>query len=425
MITVLVIGFLVLMLLNVPVSYAMGIASFAALWWAGLPLALVVQRMTTSVDSFVLLAVPLFILAGNLMARSGIARDLIAFALALFGRFRGGLAHANVGAATLMGGVTGSAVADASALGASLIPPMMRAGYPGSLAAAISACSSLITVLIPPSVPAIIFAVVTGTSVTDLLLAGVIPGLLMAAAMMGTTAFLARRGTMEEGRTAVPLRALGGVLRRSLVALAMPLVIIGSIRYGIATPTEAAVVAVAYALLAGLFYYRSIRLVHLPRIFLESTLTTGVVMLMIASANLYGLILTRGQVGVEAANFVTSLTTDKHLVLLGIVALYLAAGTVIDLGAGIIILVPVLFPVTQALGIDPVAFGTITVLALAIGLVTPPVGSSLFICCGIARAPLMAASAAALPYIAALTLVTVAIVFFPEIATWLPQQAKR
>lgn len=424
MVAVLVAGFVALLLLNVPVSFAMGLASLAALLVADLPPALVVQRMTTSVDSFVLLAVPLFLLTGNLMARSGIARDLIAFALAVLGRFRGGLAHANVGAAVLMGGVTGSAVADASSLGASLIPPMMRAGYSGALAAAISSCASLITVLIPPSVPAIIFAVVTGVSVTDLLLGGVVPGLLMAAAMMATTALIARREGLEEGRP-TPLREIGAVARRSAVALAMPLVIIGSIRYGIATPTEAAVVAVAYALLAGLFYYRTIKPRDLPAIFLESTLTTGVVMLMIATANLYGLILTRGQVGVEAARFVASLTTDKHLVLLAIVALYLVAGTVIDLGAGIIILVPVLFPVAQALGVDPVAFGIITVLALAIGLVTPPVGSSLFICCGIARVPLMAASRSALPYIAALTLVAVAIVFVPEIATWLPQQAKR
>lgn len=424
MVAILVVVFVTLLMLNVPVSFAMGLASLAALFWADLSPALVAQRMTTSVDSFVLLAVPLFLLTGNLMARSGIAGDLIAFALALLGRFRGGLAHANVGAAVLMGGVTGSAVADASSLGASLIPPMMRAGYSGALAAAISACSSLITVLIPPSVPAIIFAVVTGVSVTDLLLAGVIPGLLMAVAMMLTTALIARREGLEEGRQ-MPLRQIGVVTRKSLVALAMPLVIIGSIRYGVATPTEAAVVAVVYALLAGLLYYRTIKPRDLPAIFLESTMTTGVVMLMIATANLYGLILTRGQVGVEAARFVTELTTDKHLVLLAIVALYLVAGTVIDLGAGIIILVPVLFPVTQALGIDPVAFGIITVLALAIGLVTPPVGSSLFICCGIARVPLMSASRAALPYIAALTLVTVAIVFFPEIATWLPQQAKR
>ena len=424
MVAILVVVFVTLLMLNVPVSFAMGLASLAALFWADLSPALVVQRMTTSVDSFVLLAVPLFLLTGNLMARSGIAGDLIAFALALLGRFRGGLAHANVEAAVLMGGVTGSAVADASSLGASLIPPMMRAGYSGALAAAISACSSLITVLIPPSVPAIIFAVVTGVSVTDLLLAGVIPGLLMAVAMMLTTALIARREGLEEGRQ-MPLRQIGVVTRKSLVALAMPLVIIGSIRYGVATPTEAAVVAVVYALLAGLLYYRTIKPRDLPAIFLESTMTTGVVMLMIATANLYGLILTRGQVGVEAARFVTELTTDKHLVLLAIVALYLVAGTVIDLGAGIIILVPVLFPVTQALGIDPVAFGIITVLALAIGLVTPPVGSSLFICCGIARVPLMSASRAALPYIAALTLVTVAIVFFPEIATWLPQQAKR
>jgi len=423
MVTILVVAFCVLMALNVPVSFAMGIASALALVWSDLPLAMVVQRMTNSADSFVLLAVPLFLLTGVLMSRSGIAQDLIAFALALLGRFRGGLAHANVGAATLMGGVTGSAVADASSLGSALIPPMMRAGYRGSFAAAIASCSSLITVLIPPSVPTIIFAVVTGVSVTDLFLAGVIPGLLMGLVMIGTTAMLARREGLEPGRS-TPIRDLPGVAKRSLVALMMPVAIIGSIRYGIATPTEAAVVAVVYALAAGMFYYRTIKLRDLPGILLEASLTTGVVMLMIATANLYGLILTRGQVGVQAAAFVAGLTRDPNLVMVAIIALYLVAGTVIDLGAGIIILVPVLYPVTQALGIDPVAFGVVTILSLSIGLVTPPVGSSLFICCGIARVPLIDASRAALPYVITLTLLTVAIALFPGLATWLPYAAK-
>jgi C4-dicarboxylate transporter DctM subunit len=382
-----------------------------------------VQRLVNSADSFVLLAVPLFLLTGVLMSRSGIAGDLIALALALLGRFRGGLAHANVGAATLMGGVTGSAVADASSLGSALIPPMMRAGYRGAFAAAIASCASLITVLIPPSVPTIIFAVVTGVSVTDLFLAGVIPGLLMALVMGLTTALLARREGLEPGRP-TPLRDLPGVVRRSMVALLMPVVIIGSIRYGIATPTEAAVVAVVYALAAGMFYYRTITVRDLPGILLESSLTTGVVMLMIATANLYGLILTRGQVGVEAAAFVTGLTSDPHLVLIALIALYLVAGTVIDLGAGIIILVPVLFPGHAGARDRPRRLrhrddpGALHRLGHAARRLAP------FIRCGIARVRLMDASWAALPYVATLTLLTVLIALVPEIATWLPYAAK-
>jgi C4-dicarboxylate transporter DctM subunit len=204
----------------------------------------------------------------------------------------------------------------------------------------------------------------------------------------------------------------------------MPFIIVGSIRYGIATPTEAAVVAVLYALLAGMFWYRTIRLRDLPRLVLESGVTTGVVMLMIATASLYGLILTRGQVNTAAVQAIASVTQDPHLVLLLILAVYLVAGCFLDLGANIIILVPVLFPVTQALGIDPVAFGVITVIGLAIGLVTPPVGACLFIACGIARVPLSAASRATLPFIAALALVVVALIFLPGLATWLPNFAK-
>ncbi len=423
MILTLIVAFFVLLLLNVPVSFALGLASVLALLVAELPLVLVAQRLVTAADSFILLAVPLFLLAGNLMARAGLAADLVSFGHALVGRFRGGLAHANIAASTMMGGITGSAVADASSVGAALIPPMMRQGYSGAYAAAVTAASSTISVIIPPSVPMIIYAVVTGASVTDLFLAGIFPGLLMALVLM----LVAWAMAVRDGMRADPGVGLAGVLgavRRSAVALVMPFVIVGSIRYGIATPTEAAVIAVLYALAAGMFWYRTIRLRDLPGIVLESGITTGVVMLMIAAASLYGLILTRGQVNAAAVEAIVSLTRDPVLVLLLIVVVYLIAGCFLDLGANIIILVPVLFPVTQALGIDPVAFGVITVVTLAIGLVTPPVGACLFIACGIARVPLAAASRAVLPFIAALVLVAILVILFPGIATWLPAQAK-
>jgi C4-dicarboxylate transporter DctM subunit len=423
MVATLILVFFGLLLLNVPVSFALGLASVAALFVADLPMVLVAQRLVTATDSFILLAVPLFLLAGNLMAKAGLARDLVEFGNALLGRFRGGLAHANIAASTMMGGITGSAVADASSVGAALIPPMMRQGYSGAYAAAVTAASSTISVIIPPSVPMIIYAVVTGVSVTDLFIAGIVPGLLMALALMLVSWALAVR----EGMGAAPglgLAGVAGAIRRSAVALVMPFVIVGSIRYGIATPTEAAVIAVIYALLAGMFWYRTIRLRDLPALILESGITTGVVMLMIATASLYGLILTRGQVNTAAVEAIVSVTRDPYLVLLLMLVVYLIAGCFLDLGANIIILVPVLYPVTQALGIDPVAFGVITVVALAIGLVTPPVGACLFIACGIARVPLAAASWAALPFIAALLLVVVLLIFFPGLATWLPYQMK-
>lgn len=423
MITALVLVFVVLLCLNVPVSFALGLASAAALMVADLPLVLVVQRMTTAMDSFILLAVPLFLLAGNVMARAGLAQDLVMFGNALLGRFRGGLAHANIAASVMMGGITGSAVADTSSVGAALIPPMMREGYSGGSAAAVTAASSTISVVIPPSVPMIIFAVVTGVSVSDIFIAGLIPGLLMAVALMAVAWLMAVRDGMA-AEPGLGARAVAGAARRAIVALVMPLVIIGSIRYGIATPTEAAVIAVIYALAAGMFWYRSITLRDLPGLVLASGVTTGVVMLMIATASLYGLILTRGQVNTAAVEAMVSLTRDPVLVLLLIVGIYLVAGCFLDLGANIIILVPVLYPIILALGIDPVAFGVVTVMALAIGLVTPPVGACLFIASGIARVSLAAASRAVLPYIAALVVVVVLVVFFPGLATWLPSLMK-
>lgn len=424
MATVLLVSFFVLLLINVPVSFSLGIASLLAILWGGLPLGLLVQKMTAAMDSFVLLAVPMFLLSGHLMARSGIARDIIDFADSVVGWLRGGLAQANIAAGTLMGGMTGSAVAEAASTGGALIPPMLKRGYDAPFTAAVTAAASTLSVVIPPSIPMIIFAVVTGVSVADLFIAGVIPGILMALALMVTAWALAVRRGYQKGPRPT-FSSIAKATRASVWGLFMPVVIIGSIRYGIATPTEAAVVAVAYGLVVGMFVYRTITVRQLPAIVLESMVTTGMVMLMIAAASLYGLIVTREQLPQAAATLIMNLTTEPHMVLLLILCVYFVAGMLLDLGANIIILVPVLWPLTQKLGIDPVQFGIVTIIGLAIGLITPPVGASLFVTCGIARANLVQGSRAALPFILALTAVVVLIIFVPSVATWLPYSAKQ
>ncbi|MBP0438287.1 TRAP transporter large permease [Tianweitania sediminis] len=414
-------GFIALLLINVPVSFALIIASLAAITYGGIPPMLVGQRMTAAIDSFILLSVPFFLLAGHLMSRSGIARDIMNLANALLGWMRGGLAHASIGGGTIMGGMTGSAVAEASSIGGAMIPEMIRAGFDRSFAAATVASGSLISVLIPPSVPLIIYGVVTGASVSRLFVAGILPGLLIAAALIGTAWLISVRAKYPRGPFPT-LRSFWAALRSSIWGLIMPVVIIGSIRYGIATPTEASVIAVVYALIVGMVIYRTIAFRDLPRIVLDAAVTTGIVMLLIAGATLYGLIITREQIPQSAARMILEITSSPELLLVLILMVYLIAGAVLDLGAAIIILVPVLYPLTQQVGIDPIHFGIVTVMGLAIGLITPPVGASLFVTCGIARVNLMQGSKAVLPFVVALTAVTLLVILVPGIATWLPSR---
>lgn len=421
MATILGLGFIALLILNVPVSFALIIASLAAILYGGIPPMLVGQRMTAAMDSFILLSVPFFLLAGHLMSKSGIARDIMNLANALLGWLRGGLAHASIGAGTIMGGMTGSAVAEASSIGGAMIPEMARKGFDRPFSAAVIASGSLISVLIPPSVPLIIFGVVTGASVSRLFVAGIIPGLLIAATLIGTAWFISVRANYPRG-PAPTLSTFWTALRASIWGLIMPVVIIGSIRYGIATPTEASVIAVVYALFVGMVIYRSIAPSDLPRIVLDAAMTTGVVMLLIAGATLYGLIITREQIPQAAAALILDITTNPEVLLLLILLVYLIAGAVLDLGAAIIILVPVLLPLTQQVGIDPIHFGIVTVMGLAIGLITPPVGASLFVTCGIARINLMQGSKAVLPFVIALTALTILVILVPGIATYLPSR---
>jgi C4-dicarboxylate transporter, DctM subunit len=416
---VLLVVFVALLILNVPVAFSLAIASLASVIYGGVPLTLVVQRMTNATDSFILLAIPFFILAGNLMARAGMSQALIDFADSLVGFIRGGLAQVNILTSMFFAGITGAAVADTSAVGSVLIPPMLRRGYDRDVTTAVTAASSTIGVIIPPSIPMVIFGVVTGVSVGRLFLGGLIPGVLVGVVLMAITYLIASRRRYET-RPLPRLRTIATSLRRSILALLMPGIIVGGIMLGVFTPTEAAVIAVAYALLIGLFVTRTLRPKDLPAIALDTAKTSAVVMLMISAASLYGWILTRERVPVLVANAIGSLTSDPGLILLLMVGVYLIAGTFMDLGANIIILVPVLFPITGLLGIDPVHFGVITVMALSIGLVTPPVGACLFVACEIAKTPMLEASRMMLPYILGLLGLTILLIYVPQLVLWIP-----
>lgn len=418
MITILVLALVVLLLLNVPVGFSLLAASMTSLAFGGVPLALVVQRVTTAADSFVLLAIPLFIFAGALMSRGGMAQAIFDFAEALVGFIRGGLAQVNIVTSMFFGGITGAAVADTSAVGSIMIRPMLKRGFDRGLTAAVTASSSTIGVLIPPSIPMILFAVVTGVSLGRLFLAGIIPGILVGLALMLTTWLLLRKSDVPV--TAFLWARVWSTFIRGVPALLTPVIIIGGILTGVVTPTEAAVLAVAYALLLGVLS-RRLGWAEIVESAIETAVTSGAVMIMVAAASLYGLILTREQVPADAAQLISRLTENPLLLLFLIAALYLVAGAILDLGANIIILVPVLYPVVLQFGIDPVHFGIVTVAALAIGLVTPPVGICLFVASAIAGIGITAASRAVLPFFLALLSILCLIIVIPEIALWLPR----
>lgn len=419
MATILIISFIILLVLQVPVAFSLAIASVAALIWDGFPLVLVIQRMVASADSFILLAIPLFMLAGNLMVRTGIAQSIVDFADSLVGFISGGMAQVNILTSMFFGGISGAAVADTSAVGSVLIPPMLKRGYDNGLTTSVTAASSTLGVIIPPSIPMIIFGVVTGVSVGRMFLGGVVPGFLVGFTLMAVTHVLSKKlGYQATGR--MKFREILVNFRKSFLALMMPVFIIGGIMFGVVTPTEAAVLAVFYAFVIGLFVTRTLHLSDMPRIVRESAITTGVVMLMITAASLYGLILTQEQIPLKAAQFISQITGNPSVVLLLMVVLYLAAGMILDLGANIIILVPVLYPTIKILQIDPVHFGIITVMSLAVGLITPPVGVCLFVACGISKLNILKASKAIMPYIIAMLIIIGLIIYVPGIVLWLP-----
>ena len=420
MLTTLLISFGLLVLLGIPIGFAMGLSSLIALLISGtIPLLIIPQRITVALDSFPLLAVPLFILTGELMNTGGITRRIIDFANALVGHLRGGLSHVNVLASMLFAGVSGSATADAAGIGAVLIPSMTKEGYDPDLAISVTAASATIGPIIPPSVTMVIYSSITGLSIGKLFLAGIIPGILFGLSQM-TVGYIYSVRRKYPTKPKTPFRVLLLTLRRAFFPMLAPVIILWGIVGGVFTATEAGAVAVLYALILG-FLYKEITFRQLYTLLLRTGQSTAVVLIIIACANSFGWILATQQLPMVVVNMLTSFSSDPTVIFLLIIGALLLIGTVVEGLAALIILVPVLTPLVATYGYDPIHFALIVVLLLAIGTITPPVGILLFVTCGVARQPLKAVGSIIWVFVAGMICIVLLVAFFPPLATFLPE----
>ena len=404
-----------------PTIYAaMGLAGFAFLVIAGIPGIVIPQKVAMAANSVPLLAAPLFILMGNLMNSSGISVRIFEFAKCIVGWMRGGLCQANIVGSVIFAGMSGSAVADAAGLGTVEIEMMKKEGYDAETAGAITAASATIGPIIPPSLPMIVYGVTAETSIGALFLAGVVPGLLMAVALMTMVRYLAIRRNMPRH----PFEGMGALWRAfkgAFWALMAPVVLFGGLFSGIFTPTEAAAVAVVYALVLGLVVYREFRLADLPRIIVDTVETSGVVMALVMSASLLGYCISVSRLPQEFGTALTQLTSNPFVYLIIVNVLLLVVGCFMEALAAMLVLIPILVPPALALGIDPVHFGLVFVLNLMIGTITPPVGVVLYVTAKVAQVPFERMARAVLPYLVPLFAVLALCTFWPPLTTWLPK----
>ena len=384
---VLLIAFCALLVAVVPVAHALVIASGMALLWDGqLPLLLVAQQMFAQTQSFPMLALPFFILAGAIMMDGKLGQQLLLFAGEAMERMPGGPLSTTVIGSVVFGGVSGSAVANASALGSVLIPWQKKRGYPAGLCAAINATSSVIDILIPPSIPMILYSVVSGVSVGALFLAGVLPGLMMAAGFLVVCWWKGRELGLEPNRAPVDWRRLGWLFIMSLPALVLPVLILLGLRFGFATPTEIAVMAVLYAMAASLVIYRDLTWRRFIKAFIDAGIATGIVMLVIMGSAVASWLLTYDQVPLRFAGWIAETLKNPLLIILAMNVIMLIVGGPLDLPPAILLLTPVFLPLAAQIGMDPLQLGLMMVINLGIGLYTPPVGTTLFISSTIAGA---------------------------------------
>ena len=419
---VLIGSFLVLLFLRCPVAFSMLLASFGYLVVAGrIPLMIIGERITISLDSFPLLAVPFFIVAGSLMNRADIARRIFDFAMSLFGHFRAGLAYVNVVASMIFAGMSGSAFADAAGLGQVEVKAMIEEGYDRDFSAAVTAVSSCIGPIIPPSVVMVLYGVMAEVSIGELFAAGMIPGIIMGLSLMVLIWIMARRGKLSyHFRPKQPLRIVAQKTKAAFFPLLGPVIILGAILLGITTPTEAGVVAAVYAIVLGIAF-RSLSLKDFSEVLEESVLTTGRVMFIIAAANLFGWLITIERVAVILYQALTVLTGETWVILLLVTAILLLLGCFIDGIAIMIISIPALIPMLRPLQVDPVHFGVIMTIAIMIGLITPPMGMTLYIVSDVAQAPFERVVRQVLPFLAPLVFTLLLSVLWEDMVLLVPR----
>ena len=416
MITTLIIAFFVLLFLAVPVGHVLVIASGTAILLAGeFPVMLVAQQMVNQTLSFPMLALPFFILAGSLMMSGRLGEKLIGFATELVQRFRGGLGSVTVLGSCVFGGVSGSAVADATALGGMLIPWQKREGYPAGFVAANNSAAASIAILIPPSIPFILYSLVSNVSIADLFLAGVLPGLILTSGFVAVCNISARVRGFPWTATKFNAAKCKALFIEALPALMMPLLIIVLLRFGFATPTEVSVIAVFYALLAGVFIYRDMTVKRFFQALTAAGIATGVVMLVIMGSSVVGWMMTYAQVPQLFAEWALSTLKEPWLILLALIGIMMIAGMFIDLPAAILLLGPIFVPLAQTIGLDLTQLGVVMVLTLAIGLYTPPVGTTLFISSSIANVSILKASRELIPFYLVALGATLAFAYIPAL----------
>ncbi|MDY0091512.1 MAG: TRAP transporter large permease [Candidatus Vecturithrix sp.] len=420
MIVVLLLFFLALIVFTVPVAYALGLAAAFWIWLTeAVPFILIPQRMYTGLDSFPLIAIPFFILAGKFMAVGGTSDRLIKVALVLVGRFKGGLAYVNIVASMFFAGITGSATADSSSIGGVLIPSMIKRGYDKDVAVAVTATSSTIGILIPPSIPMVIYGILMDQSIGRLFIAGAIPGVLVGLILMAVSFLLAKKRNYPK-EPPYSFQESIKIFIEGILPMFTIVIVLGGIIWGIVTPTEAAVLAVFYAFFLGFFVYRSLTLAMLPRLLLETILLNGVVMLMVSAATIFSWIITSQQVPQLIGDFLMSMTQNRFLLLLIFNVVLLGAGAILDLTPAMIIFIPVLAPLARYVGVDLIHFGVIVVTNLGIGLFTPPVGSCLFVSCSIAEVNMSEILRGFIPYFIGMIIALLLITYFPGLSLWLP-----
>lgn len=411
--------FLVLLIIGMPIAFSLGIASLAYLLLEGISLTVVPQRLYAGIDTFVLLCIPGFVLAGNLMNVGNITENIVRFSNALLGHIRGGLGLANVGGSMIFGGISGTAVADSASIGSVMIPGMARSGYDKPFAAAVTAASSTVGPIIPPSVPMIIAGSLSGVSVGRMFLAGAIPGLLLGLAMMVTVYILAVRRGYPKGER-VPFLQLLREARTAFWALLMTAIILYGIIGGFFTPTEASIVASLYALVVGMYVYKGLTWRKLPGILADTVFTSAALLLMVGLANLFGWILTSEQIPQMIAGAILTISENPLVVILIINLILLFVGAFMETIAALIILFPALLGVATGVGMDPVHFAVMAVLNLMIGLTTPPVGVCLFVVAGIGKLPMLTVARAIVPFLLCNLAVLLLVSYVPQISLWLP-----
>ncbi len=410
-------SFALLLLISVPVGIALGISTLITILYSGsVPIEFLMQGLVTSVDNFPIMAVPFFILAGEIMGKGGISERLFKVANSMVGNITGGFAIATIVTCMFFAAISGSAPATVAAIGGIMIPAMVKQGYDRTFSAAIVAAAGSLGVIIPPSIPMVIYGTSAATSIGDLFIAGIIPGLLIGLALSIYAFYYAKKKGYKGNGEKFSIKRILKSLWEAKWALAVPVIILGGIYGGFFTPTEAAAIAVVVGLIAGLFIYKELKWKDLPQTFIDSALTTATVLIIVGTATAFGRLLTVEQIPNQIAEWMLTVSDNPIIVMLLILILLLFVGCFMDTLAAIIILTPILLPIVTGLGFDPIHFGIIMVVGLAVGFITPPVGVNLFVAQGISGVSFESLVKKVIPFIVVLTIMLVIISYVPQLS---------